>query len=460
MKSFSAKDISKIVNGKITQGSDETLVKTAAYYVEHVNSENILLFLRVVDNVNSEAIAQYIPCVIVTDKKLESLKSIKECTIIKVDNIELAFWAFVYYYRNLFNIPVIAVTGTCGKSTTKEMILQILKPNWKVEGTDLSANSRTYNLRYLTRIDDTTEATVFETAVGKPRDITNSCKYFRPTIGIITNIDIDHMKGCKTMENYIKAKGEMLAGVGDKGTLIINVDDENINKLPIHTFKGNLITFGIKNPCNFKASDIEFVENGMSFSLNVDSMTHKIFVPGYGEHQVYNALAALAAVYQLGVKIEEATVNLKKFKNLLYHNQVQNGINGSIIIDDTWNTNPASLRAGIQVLNGISKGKKRIAVIADIGSLESLELEAHIDAGNMIMENGGVDILITIGPLTQEMGNQALKAGFKGEFYSFSSIEGIYELLQNKLDSNSIIFFKCRGYHDKPILDLVRKLKI
>jgi len=477
MKSFSAEEISIIINGKLIQGSATTIVESSAYYIEKMEASNSLLFLRKA-KVNWERVAQCVPCVVVTDKELEPLKLINDCTVIKVDNIEVAFWIFVYYYRKLFHIPVIAVTGTCGKSTTKDMIKHILQYKFNITGTKLSANSRTQNLNYMLEIDDDTGAAVFETPVGNPGDITTTCKYFKPTIGIITNIGIHHIKGCKTLDNYIQSKGEMLGCVGDNGTLIINADDENIKKLPLHTFKGNLVTFGIKNFCDFQASDVQFVENGMNFTLAyrrsylpmssvflrklMDKWLcgiYKIFVPGYGEHQVYNALAALSAVHQLGVKLEEAIVLLKDFKNLPHHLAVNNGINGSIIIDDTWNINPNSLKAAIQVLNGISKGRKKIALITDIQLLGSLALEVHIEAGNMIMENGGLDILVTVGQLSQEMANQALKAGFKGEFYSFSNAEGIYELLQNKLDSNAILLVKSTGYHDRSILELVRKLR-
>lgn len=459
MKSFSAEEISKIINGKIIQGSTNTIVESSAYYIEKMEASNSLLFLRMARKVNWERVAQCVPCVVVTDKELEPIKLINDCTVIKVDNIEVAFWTFVYYYRKLFNIPVIAVTGTCGKSTTKDMIKHILKYKFNITGTKLSANSRAQNLNYILKIDDNTGAAVFETPVGNPGDITTACKYFKPTIGIITNIGIHHIEGCKTLDNYIKAKGEMLGCIGDNGTLIINADDENTKKLPLHTFKGNLVTFGIKNPCDFQASDVQFVENGMNFTLTFSNIIYKIFVPGYGEHQVYNALAALSAVHQLGVKLEEAIVILKDFKNLPHHIEVNNGINGSIIIDDTWNINPNSLKAAIQVLNGISKGRKRIALITDIQLLGSLELEVHIEAGYMIMENGGLEILVTVGPLTLEMANEAIKSGFNGEYYPFFNEEGIYELLQNKLDSNAILLVKSTGYHDRSILDLVRKLK-
>jgi len=459
MKPFSAEEINKIVNGKIIQGSPDTLIKKAVYYVENINSSNTLLFLRVIQKIDWKIISQYAPCVVVTDKELEPLKAIKDCTVIKVDNIELGFWAFIYFYRNLFHIPVVAVTGTCGKSTTKEMIIHLLRSKWKVEGTLASANSRTHNISYLTEIDDSTEAAVFETAVGRPGDLNNCCKYYKPTIGIITNISLDHMKGCKTMENYIKAKGEMLNCIGDKGTLIINVDDENIKKIPMSTFKGTLVTFGIKNSCDFQGSKIEFGDKGMKFILTFNKSEYKIFVPGYGEHQVYNALAALAAVYQLGFNIEEAAMVLKSFKNLPLHVEVIKGINGSVIINDTWNTNLSSLKAGIEVLNGIAKGRKRIALIGEVGDLEDLKLETYIEIGKMIGKDQALDILITIGNQAGEIGCEALKAGFKGEVYPFKTVEGIYELLEGRLNSNAIILIKSAGYHDWTILDLAKSLE-
>jgi UDP-N-acetylmuramoyl-tripeptide--D-alanyl-D-alanine ligase len=382
-----------------------------------------------------------------------------DCSIIKVDNIELAFWAFVYYYRNLFNIPVIAVTGTCGKSTTKDMIMHILRDSVNVEGTDVSANSRTHNLSYLVRINESTDAAVFETAVGKPGDITNSCKYFKPAIGIITNISIDHLEGCKTMENYIAAKAELLSGVEDKGVLILNADDENIKKISLDNFKGRIVYFGIHNDADFQATNIEFGDKGMNFTLILKKMKYKIFVPGYGEHQVYNVLAALAAVRELGIGMKEAAKVLRSFQNLPYHAEVSPGINGSIIVDDTWNTNPSSLKAAIQVLNGIAKDRKKIALVGDINALGSSALEIHKEAGREIITSGNIDTLITIGPMTEEMGNEAKNSGFKGNFYSFPDVNGIYELLENSLDSKSILLIKSAGYHDKTIINLGKRLK-
>ena len=133
------------------------------------------------------------------------------------------------FYRDQFHIPIVAITGTSGKTTTKEMIKHILSADRKVTATTLSGNSRTASLQYLLGIEDETEA-VFETAVGSPGDVTNAGRYFKPTIGIITNIGAHHLNYCKTLEGYIQAKGEMLDIIHPKGTLIINAEDMNTKK--------------------------------------------------------------------------------------------------------------------------------------------------------------------------------------------------------------------------------------
>lgn len=459
MKPFSSEEIRKIVNGKLIQGRADLIIAKASYHIENMNESNMLLFLRTTNNINFEIISRYVPCVVVTDKNLEPLRSIDECAIILVENIEIAFWAFVYHYRKLFQIPVVAITGTCGKSTTKDMIKHILKNKLNVIGTYSSANSRTHHFHYLLLIDETTDVAVFETAVGKPGDLANSCKYFKPTIGIITNISLDHLEGCKTLDKYIKAKGELLSGISNDGVLIINADDENIKKLDLHIFKGCVVYFSINNSADFQAANIEFAENGMKFTLVNYQKKYQMFVPGYGKHQVYNALAALAAVHELGISMTEASVFLQTFRNLPLHIQVNPGINGSTIISDTWNTNPASLKAAIQVLSEISNGRKRIALIGDINALGETTLEIHRQVGDMIVETVGVDTLITIGPLAAEAANQALRVGFKGEIYKFPNVHGVYDLLKSELNSNAILLVKSAGYHDKTILDLTVKLR-
>lgn len=459
MKPFFVREIRKIVHGELIQGSDDLQITDAAYHLEMMNKPNKLLFLngRKI-RIDWDAIKHCVPCAVITDNVSEQLKAIKGCTIIKVENMQTAYWEFVEYYRSQFQIPVIAVTGTSGKTTTKDMIKHILKDSYNVHGTNASANSRTHHLTYLLGIDERIEVAVFETAVGKPGDVTNGCKYFKPTIGIITNIGVTHLDGCKTAEAYFQAKAEMVNVIDEKGILLLNADDENTNKINLEPCRGRIVYFGIRNPSHFQATDIQYGGNGMDFNLIFNHLKYRAFVPGYGEHQVYNALAAFATAHELGIGMNEAIERLRAFKKLPAHLQVLKGIGGCLILDDTWNSNPISLEAAFKALNGIAQGRRRVALIGDIKALGDSSLKIHRQVGNMIAELG-VDILITCGSSAEEIARQASRKGLKGLVRSFSDIQGIYEFLESILDQNTIILVKCSS-KNLPLINLTRSLEL
>lgn len=459
MKPFLVSEIREVVHGELIQGSDDLQIMGAVNYLESMKSPNKLLFLNGRKmGIDWNIIKGCVPCAIITDKVCEQLKTINGCTIIKVESMHIAYWEFVEYYRSLFQIPVIAVTGTSGKTTTKDMIKFILKDSYRVHGTNASANSRTNNLALLLGIEENTEVAVFETAVGKPGDVTNSCNYFKPMIGIITNIGVTHLDGCKTAEAYIQAKAEMVNVIDEKGILILNADDENTKKINIEQCRGRIIYFGIHNTSDFQASNVQYGETGMDFNLTFNHMNYRAFVPGYGEHQVYNALAALATVHELGIGINEAIESLRTFKKLHAHFQLLNGIGDCQIIDDTWNSNPISLKSAFKALNGIANGRKRVALIGDIKALGDISIDIHRQVGDMIAEIG-VDILITVGSLAEEIAKQASKKGLKGLIRTFSDIQGVFEFLESILDNNTIMLVKCSS-KDLPIKNLIRSLDV
>ncbi|WP_432360452.1 Mur ligase family protein [Sporosarcina sp. UB5] len=456
MRTMSVKEIRNRINGQLIQGSDEFLVNDITYHQRKLG-QGKLLFLREKSHINWDVISNSTPCVIVTDTVYDKLKAIEKCTVIKVQDIERSFWRFVSSYRNQFSIPVVAVTGTSGKTTTKDMIKHILSFDRNVTGTKTSANSRTHHLTYLLSIESNTDAAVFETAVGAPGDVLSASRYFKPTIGIITNIGVTHLDGCKTPEAYFQAKAEMVQALSQKGTLIINADDANTRKIKLDGFQGKVLTFGITHHANFKASKIQYGYNGMKFALTFRSKTYSVFVPGYGVHQISNVLAAFAAAYEMGISIEKSTKRILSFRNLPAHLECSKGLGGCIIVDDTWNSNPISLKAAFRVLNGIARGRKKIALIGEINALGELSLDIHKETGEMIAKNG-VDVLITVGSMATEMAKQAVKTGLKGEVHSFPDIHGVYPLLEKMLDEKSILLIKCSA-SDHSIINVKKKVK-
>ncbi|MGE7839897.1 Mur ligase family protein [Lysinibacillus sp. NPDC093712] len=457
MKPLSVKNLTAITAGKLLQGSDEVLIQYGAYRLKQVKKPYTALFTnkRIINWKSLESLS---PLVLVTDRLYSQHEIPQKVIIIQVENADEAYWKFVHYYRSQFEIPVIAITGTSGKTTTKEMIKHILSAEKEVAATTLSSNSRTASLQYLLSIDDETEVAVFETAVGSPGDVRNAGKYFKPTIGIITNIGAHHLNYCKTLDGYIQAKGEMVEIVNPAGSLIINAEDANIKKIDLSKFEGNIIKIGQHTSCDFKASHIRYVENGMQFTMHHKMKKYDVFVPGFGEHQVYNALAAIAAINELNVPISLAIKQLASFKKMKKQLQLFEGINNSLLIDDTWSLTTTSLEAALKVLNSIGEGRKKIAVIGTITDLGSWGYIIHEQAGELI-NRIGVDVLITIGEHARIMADHAVKLGFSDPVYTFKNSTLVYKLLHEIVDENTIVLIKGDMY-SKQISDLAADLKI
>ena len=459
MKAFTILEIRQIINGDLIQGTDDLVIDYIPPYKKiRSNKKNVLIFQRGRNSFDLLNIQLRLPCAIVVDAKTNQpqYQNIKGLTIIWVDDVKVAYWKFVDYYRGLFDIPVVSVTGTCGKTTTKDIITHILKETKSVQSTYSSANARTAHLHYLIGIEESTEAAVFETAVGSPGDVTLANRYFKPNIGIITNIGACHLTGCKTIEGYIKAKGEMVTSLGKDSVLILNADDEKTNTLNLKNFSGKILYFGIKNNADFQATDIEYGNNGMIFTLKTIENQYPVFIPGYGEHQIYNALAALAVTSVMKVDLRRATNRLKSFKNPVRHTEIFTGIKGATIIDDTWNFNTTSLKAGMEVLNHVANGKRKIALFTDMASLGNYEEELHKEAGEIIRQFGA-DVILTIGNLAKDMALHAKSLGLNCTIQSFTNYEELYEQLVKLLNKDSSLYIKSFG-NNLNMIEIVKKL--
>ncbi|MFJ7887382.1 UDP-N-acetylmuramoyl-tripeptide--D-alanyl-D-alanine ligase [Lysinibacillus xylanilyticus] len=457
MKPLTVQDLKAITAGHLVQGSEEVLIQHGAYRLKQVKRPNTALFTNK-PIVNWKDFESLYPIVLVTDRLYSQKEIPEQIIIIKVNDIDEAYWKFINFYRNQFNIPIVAITGTSGKSTTKEMIKHILSAEKNVVSTPLSSNSRTASLQYLLNIDDDTDAAVFETAVGSPGDITLAGEYFKPTIGIITNIGAHHLNYCKTLEGYIQAKGEMLDIISPTGSLILNDDDSNTSNLDLSKFQGRIIKVGKHQSCDFRASNIRYYKNGMLFNVHHKKKLYEIYVPGFGEHQVYNALAAIAAIYEMGLPISLASKQLQSFRKLNKQLQVFKGINNSVLIDDTWNITTTSLEAGLKVLNALGEGKKKIAIIGTITDLGSWGYIIHEQAGELIAQIG-VDVLITIGEHASIMAVHAIEEGLTSPVHIFKNSTLVYKLLDKLVDENTIIFIKGDMY-SKEVSKLADDLKL
>ena len=425
MKPILVKDIQKLLHGEIVSGSDTWYVRNAIYYKRHdLIKRNTLLFVSRGDSINWHEVNSKGPALVITDKPdAELTAAMANTTVLKVSSLVQAYWSFMDYYRKLFPIPVVAITGTCGKTTTKEMMKHILSIDRNVQASISSKNEPRQSLPYLTGISDQTDVAVFELGLGNSGNIKHQCLIYQPTIGIITNIGVHHLDGCGNLEGYIKAKSEIVSGVGKDGTLILNSDDANTKKVSLQQFKGKLIYFGLDKKADFRASNIKFADNGMNFTVHHLNKKYKAFIPGYGEHQVYNALAVLAAVYEMGLDLAVAIPRLATFKNMSRHLEFSKGIRDSTIIDDTWTNNPTSVKAALDVLEKIGADKNIILVLGDINRLGNFEKKYHAEIGSLVAQKD-IHTLITIGRKAEEIAKKALADGTKADVHVFKDTQG------------------------------------
>lgn len=442
MKTLRLSDFLNAINGSLLQGNSDDEIRKIVKNAVNL-SEHSLYFHTGSKAVKAEILAGKSKYTIVTDDPQIRSKAAKTANIIFTANVKESYWRFIDYYRNQFQIPVIGVTGTCGKTTTKDMIKHILTRRMKVHSTLYSQNGLHLNLQYLMGLTEQTEAAIFEMGVAYPGNIRNSGRYFKPTIGIITNIGEAHLEGCGSLRNYIKAKGEMLEVLSDKGILIINADDENIKKLPIASYKGRVVTFGKDPTAEYRAAGIHFENNQMLYTLYVSNNQYKMSIPGAGEHNVYNSLAAIAASTSLGIPIEDAIHRLGTFRTMERHAKLYHGPDNVTVIDDTWSCNPSSVKSALDVLKKTSNGKTEVLVLGRMQRLGNQERKQHIQMGQTLIDVGGVHHLITVGSSARLTGEQAISLGMNpAKVHSVMNAAELEAKLAEILHEEMIILFK------------------
>jgi UDP-N-acetylmuramoyl-tripeptide--D-alanyl-D-alanine ligase len=452
LKSFYLLDILKVIEGRLIQG-ENILINDAAAGLWAVENSNTMYFhLSRRNYENLEFLKKYKSIAIITEDTAQFAALGEDFSIIKVDNIKNAYWKFVDYYRSLFDIPIIGITGTCGKSTTKEMIAHILSSKYSIKATRLSNNSSNFDFSYLLGIDDTTQAAVFEMGVDRPGNLAYSCRHFKPQIRILLNIGVYHLVGCKTLAGYIKAKSEILEGLDPVSEiLILNSDDENIKKIDVSKFQ-RIVYFGLNNKSNFTATDIETLEDAVTFTLHHADKNYKVYLPGLGKHNVYNALAAVAAVSNAGIEIEEAVERLMTYKPMARHLQLRKGPLGSVILDDNFNNTPPSMASALEVLKDAGKEKFKIAVLGHMYNLGTgaIAKEQYSEMGEKVVE-AGVDLLVVIGQEPVEIGLSALAHGMsKDKVIFINSGNEVLNTIKPFLNENTIVLLK--ACEDKVVL--------
>jgi UDP-N-acetylmuramoyl-tripeptide--D-alanyl-D-alanine ligase len=341
--------------------------------------------------------------------------------------------------------PIIAITGSAGKTTTKELIASILKTRMEIFKSIKNLNLSMFTRHYAKAITPDHEAIVLEYGLQFPGEIKKHCSIIQPNMSVITNIGSAHVGNFKSnIIELAKAKSEIIKGMDPLGSLYLNADDANSKLLLTDSFKGTIITVGIEKKANYRARQISYSDTGMTFQVKLNKKNYAFTIPVYGIHNIYNALFSIAVTHQLGFTPEEMQQGfnnsariLKKNRRLsLYHT----GYNIQII-DDTFSANPQAMKAALDVLENLGK-QNNIAVLADMLELGNYTENGHKEVGKYLAAKK-VDLLFTFGDYAQSIAHGAIESGFPvDKVFHFSDIEDLNTTLLRTLIPGSTVLVK------------------
>lgn len=412
MKKITVQDIINITNGELIIGDSNLICETFSKDSRNINPQDTYIGIKG-EKFNGnlfwkQALESGAACVIVEniDFTQKDKEKFKNKTIIKVKNTLEALYEIAKFKRNLYNIPVIAITGSVGKTSTKDIVANVVSKKYKTLKT-IGNNNNNIGLPFtILRLKDH-EAMVLEMGMNHFGEIKLLTSIAKPDVCIITNIGTSHIGNLGSRENILKAKLEILEG-NPKAKVIINNDndllhkwyEENKEKIEIHTY-------GINNSSDVIAEKIELGEEKSKFVVKTSSEKVNIDVPVGGEHFVYNALCGFMVGKVLGLTAKEIQNGISKFELTKKRMDIRVLKNGATLINDSYNASYESMKASLKYLSSRTDLRK-IAVLGDMLELGDFSKELHEKVGEEVA-NDNIDVLICRGEFAKNIISKANK---------------------------------------------------
>lgn len=355
--------------------------------------------------------------------------------ILIVEDTRLALGQIAAYYRQQFNIPVIGLTGSCGKTTTKAMLANILQNCGPALATEGTLNNDIGVPLTLLRLRPEHEYAVIEMGANHLGEIAYVTNITKPTVAFITNAAPAHLEGFGNLEGVARGKGEIFQGLADTGTALINADDHYADFWKQLIGQRKMIQFGRMNAADVTAKAVQFDINGYAhFVLVTPSGEVSIQLQMLGEHNIMNALAAAAAALAVNAPLSAIKTGLETIQPVKKRLAIYPGKEGAIIIDDSYNANPLSVSAAIQLL--AKKSGERILALGDMRELGPNAANYHQEIGAEA-KRLGIDRLYAYGDLSEHTVKAFGKKGFH-----FNNQAALIDALQTQLKPGVTVLVK------------------
>lgn len=385
----------------------------------------------------------------------ENLEKYQGKSIILVKDTLDALQKIATLKRSYYDIPVVAITGSVGKTSTKDMIASVVSQKYKTLKTIGNNNNHIGLPLTILNLEDH-EVAILEMGMNHEGEIRLLTNIAKPTLAVITNIGTSHIGNLGSRENILKAKLEILEGMEDP-YLMMNQDNDLLKQWGKQNHgKIKIKTYGVDNPSEIQAEDIILEEEGSQFVAVLKDKKFKVSVPVAGIHFVYNALCAILVGDALGLTIEQIQKGITSFELTKKRMDITTLNKGIKIINDAYNASFESMQASLKIL-GEYKNNRKIAVLGDMFELGEFAKELHQKVGQEVVINQ-IDFLICSGENAKYIAQSAKEQGMKEELvYYFESKEEIMDFIEKIKKPEDVILFKASN--GMKFFDLVQKIQ-
>ena len=375
---------------------------------------------------------------------------------IRVEDTKKALQAIGVYLRERLHIPLVGVTGSVGKTTTREMIATALSAKYQVFKTPGNANSQIGVPITISEISSQDEVGVLELGMSLPGELTVIAQIARVDMAVITNIGVAHIEQLGSQENIRREKLTIQDGMPEGGLLILNGDDPLLKDQKARDGL-RTVYYGTGEKCQYRAEDIVLEDGCPSFVAVCNGKRIPVRLSVMGRHHVLDAMSALAVADACGVPLEKAFEKLSEFHGFKNRQQIYRRADGVTVIDDTYNASPASMMAGLEVLDSMKSAKRHIAVLADMKELGEQSPRFHREIGTFLADHP-VDVLFTFGELAREIEEGAKEANVGCDCHHFDveEREALFEAVAKTLQPGDCVLLK--GSNSMKLQELASQL--
>ena len=445
-RDLTVKDLITITKGKLIMGNENEICEKFCFDTREIKENDTFLGIKGERTDGSmlwkEALDKGAKIVIVeninfTYAEMEEYKE-KNKVIIKVEETLKALTEIAEYKRKLYKIPVVGVTGSVGKTSTKDIIANVIAQKYKTLKTEGNNINHIGLPKTVLRLKDE-EAAVIEMGMNHLGEISALTNIAKPTIGVITNVGTSHIGNLGSRQNILKAKLEILDGMEEK-KLVINNDNDLLHKW-YEENKNNydIVTFGVINQSDYMAEEIILNENGSHFVCEGKDTKINIEVPVAGEHYIYNALSAIAVGKCLDLSDEQIIEGIKTVEIAKKRMEILTLKNNITLINDTYNASYESIREALKYITNLPNGRK-IAVLGDVLELGEFSDTIHKKIGEEVAKQK-IDILICCGQHSKYMCEVAIENGLQIVYYE-KNIENVTKRIQKIMKEDDVILLK------------------